>query len=211
VQEYETAAIGIEKKVIKIVLCIGQVIVGIGDSRSIFNGNNQLAFAAFQINTVNAALRRGQSVLEGVRGPRITIPRSHIINSTKIKGDCCATIRTNRINGMGNGPHLSRAYIENAANKLVPFPVVPDNLRLRTGYPLQHTALLPVPGSCISQPDPTVIVLKVNHPYFDAIFGSWRSAFESNPHAQHISIMGIELQLVVIPEPVVSRSAGDRS
>ena len=79
------------------------------------------------------------------------------------------------------------------------------------GPPLEHAALLPTPGATLSQLDPLVAVLKIDHADLDHIAGRGRAVFKVDFHPQHEAAGGVKLQLVVVPEPVMFGTVRDGS
>src|SRR5262245_35695252 len=96
---------------------------------------------------------------------------------------------------------LSRLYVEDVADKVIAFAVIPNDLTLRTGNPLQHTALLPTPSRTFAQLNPTVIVRKIDHADANRIIRPRRAMLEIDFHAEHVAIRRIEFQLVVVAKP----------
>ena len=71
--------------------------------------------------------------------------------------------------------------------------------------PLEHAALLPAPGAALAQLDPAVAVGQIDHADLDHVVGLRRAVLEVDLHAQHVAAGRIELELVVVAEPVVLR------
>lgn len=89
----------------------------------------------------------------------------------------------------------------------------PDRSRgfgLRAGKPLKHAALLPVPGPGLPQPNPTIVIVEVNHPDLDHTVGSGRTVLETHFHPEHVAAGRIKLMLAVVTESVMLRSLDDR-
>lgn len=96
------------------------------------------------------------------------------------------------------------------ANVLVVLPVIPENLSLGAGPPLEHAALLPAPGAAAIQLNPAVGVLQIDHADPDDIVRFRAAMLEINLHRQHIPAGGVELELVVVAKPVESWAACNR-
>lgn len=88
--------------------------------------------------------------------------------------------------------------------------VVPDHLGSGAGQPLKHAALLPIPGAAFAQLGPAILVACVHHADFDNVPGPGGPMLEIDFVGQGQAARRIELQLVVVAEPVKLRSAGDR-
>ena len=88
--------------------------------------------------------------------------------------------------------------------------VVPDHLALRAGEPLEHAALLPAPGPALAQLDPAVAVVQVDHADLDHVVRARRAMLEVDLHAEDVAAGRVELQLVVVAEPVEFRPSRDR-
>ena len=54
-------------------------------------------------------------------------------------------------------------------NKPISLAIIPKNFRLRSGTPLQHTSLLPVPSLAFAKRNPSVTIFQVDHAYGDHI------------------------------------------
>jgi hypothetical protein len=100
-------------------------------------------------------------------------------------------------------------HVEEVAHVVVGRAVVPDDRRLAAGQPLQHAALLPAPGRSRAQLDPAVAVGQIDHADLDRVVGFGRAMLETDLHAQHVAVGGVEFQLVVVAEPVVFRPPRD--
>jgi hypothetical protein len=96
--------------------------------------------------------------------------------------------------------------IKNVRDEPVILTIVPDNFSFRSWEPLQHAALLPVPGARVTPLDPLVAVSRVDHADFDNVVGSRRTMLEIDLVTKNITPGGIEFQLVVVTEPVKLRA-----
>ena len=94
-------------------------------------------------------------------------------------------------------------------HELVVEAVIPDHFFLRSGNPLQHATLLPIPGTAASQFDPAIFILKVDHADLNGVVRPWAAMFEVDLISEHEAACRIELQLVVIGEPMELRAACD--
>ena len=100
-------------------------------------------------------------------------------------------------------------HVYDVADEAAVHAVVPDNLPVRAGDPLEHTALLPAPGPGLAQLNPAVAVGKINHTDADQIFCVRRAIFEIDLHAEYVAAGGVELQLVIVTEPVMLGPGSD--
>ena len=100
-------------------------------------------------------------------------------------------------------------------DELVIDAVVPDDFLIPgisgTGDPLQHTTLLPVPGAALSELDPVVLVVRVHHANLDYVISNGTAMLESDLVAENEAAGLVELELVVVAEPMVFGPASDRS
>src|SRR5262249_58256876 len=87
--------------------------------------------------------------------------------------------------------------------------LVPQHLRLRAGHPLQQAALLPAPGAGEAELRPAVLVLQVDQADADHVLGPGRAVLEVDLYPRDVAPRLVELQLVVVAEPVVLRPARD--
>jgi len=177
---------------------------------NIRDGNNQLLRAVFKIETENAGVfrRRLIGVRVGQTGVAITGP--HIIDSPEIRRDSRAAIRTESVEWIRQRSFLAGLNIKNVAHKSVALPVVPENVGFRPRPPLQHTALLPAPRPACTKLAPAVALLQVHHSDLDNIVSLGAAVLETHLHPQHVATSGIELQLVVVAEPMEARTGCDR-
>ena len=88
-------------------------------------------------------------------------------------------------------------------------PVVPDDFRFRAGKPLEHAGLVPAPGACLAQVDPAVAVLGIDHADAQRVGGGGQAVLEAAFDTKGVAAGRIELQLIVVAEPVELRSLGD--
>src|SRR5690606_9682494 len=63
--------------------------------------------------------------------------------------------------------------------------------------------------TALPQGNPSVVVLKVDHPDLDHVLGRGRTVFKIDPGGKHVAAAGVELELVVVAEPVMSGAVGD--
>lgn len=87
--------------------------------------------------------------------------------------------------------------------------VVPHDGGVGAGDPLEHAALLPVPGVGGAEFDPLVFVLEIDHADLDDIVGFGGAVLEVHLIGQDVAVVGRELQFVIVAEPVEARQAGD--
>jgi hypothetical protein len=112
---------------------------------------------------------------------------------------------------VGENGRFAGSGVHYASDEMVALTVVVDHFPIRSGDPLQHAALLPAPGAGGTERNPAVIVPEIDHAHSDAIGGGGRAVFEIDLVAEAEADGGIELQLVVVAEPVMPGSTGDRS
>jgi hypothetical protein len=108
---------------------------------------------------------------------------------------------------MWQSSFLAAMNIKDVTCEMVVLPVVPYNLVFRARKPLEHTALLPAPGGALAEFSPPVAVFQIYHPDFDDIAGFGAAMFEIDLHPECIPAGRVELQLVIVAEPVEFRPA----
>ena len=101
--------------------------------------------------------------------------------------------------------------IENVRSEVVSLSVVPDNLVFRARPPLEHTTLLPAPSAAVAELDPAVPVFQIHHSNPDNVVGFGAAVLEIDLHPENIAAGGIELEFVVVAEPVEFWPVGDRA
>ena len=87
-----------------------------------------------------------------------------------------------------NGPLLPGLDVHEVADEVAIDPVIPKRIDLRAGLPLRHPALPPVPGAGSRE---------------------WRTPLKRDFARKNIAARRVKLQLVVVTEPVESRTLGD--
>ena len=95
-------------------------------------------------------------------------------------------------------------------DEAVALAVVPHDLAVGTGPPLQHATLLPAPGPRAAQFNPPIAVGQIDHAKANLVLGPGLAVLKIDLHPQDAAVGRIELQFVVIAEPVVLRSPGQR-
>jgi len=147
------------------------------------------------------------------RSPQTTIivGGPHVFKAMKVDRQRGLAVGAESENWVGESPLPTRPDVQNVADKTAVFPVVPDYFLSRLRQPLQHAARLPAPGAALSQLDPAVSVLQVDHSDSDNVLRHRRAVLELHLHAQRIPSRRIELQLVVVAEPVMLGAGCDRA
>jgi len=112
---------------------------------------------------------------------------------------------------MGQRARAARLHVEHARDETAVLAVVPGDIAIRARDPLQHAALLPVPGVGAAEVDPAVAVLRIDHPDADRVGLRRRAAFEVDLVREHEAVVGGEQELIVVAAPVELRTARDRA
>ena len=112
---------------------------------------------------------------------------------------------------MGQGARAAGLHVEDARDELAVGAVVPGHIAIRARDPLQHAALLPVPGVGAAEVDPAVIILRVDHPDADRVSLRRRAAFEVDLVGEHEAVVSREKEFIVVAAPMEFRPAGDRA
>ncbi len=97
--------------------------------------------------------------------------------------------------------------MEHTADEAITLSIVPDHFGRRARAPLQHASLLPAPGAARAELNPPVVITCIDHSDSDDIAASRRAMLERDLHPEHVPRARVELQLVVVAEPVVFGSA----
>ena len=173
------------------------------------DGENQIPLPRHQIDPPDAGILRREDIAVGVGDARIAVSRTRVVNAPEVGRDRPLAVRREGVDRRGQRPLLACLDIENVRDELPVLAVVPNDFRRRTGQPLQHATLLPSPGAAFSQIDPAVIVGEIDHADADHVIGPRRAMLEIHFHAEYVPVRRVELQLVVVAEPVKFRAAGD--
>ncbi len=180
-----------------------------GDLRDVREREDQLLLAGSHVDMEHAGPRRRKLVAMFVGESGIAVPGAHDVQSGKVGNKCETAIRAEGIDRRGKRPELLGLDVQQPADEFVPFPVVPGDFGLRPGPPLEHAALLPAPGVGLSELDPLVCVGEVHHADIDDVPRLRGAMFEVDFIREHVAIRRIELEFVVVAEPVIFRPAGD--
>ena len=97
----------------------------------------------------------------GVGQASVSVAGPHILYAAKIRRHGGVPTGTDSVNGARQRPFLAALDIEDAADIMVAWPVIPENFGLRAGPPLEHATLLPAPGAAVVQLNPPVGVLLI--------------------------------------------------
>jgi hypothetical protein len=112
---------------------------------------------------------------------------------------------------MGQGAVAVGLHVEDSRHEPAVLAVVPGHVAVRTRDPLEHAALLPVPSVGAAEVDPSIAVLRVDHPDADRVGLRRGAAFEIHLVRQHEAVVGGEQELIVVAAPVELRAARDRA
>ena len=152
----------------------------------------------------------GRHVVEkAVADARVAVARAAVGHPREIAGHGFLAVRAERVDGRRQRALVAGFDIEDVADEAVLLAVVPDDLRFGAGNPLQHAALLPAPGLRLAEGNPFVFLVQINHADLDHIVRGGRAMLEADFVGEHKAVVGRELQLVVVAEPVELRSPRD--
>ena len=211
-QEDESRAIGIEQKMVEIVFCAAEVGVRVRDICHVGDGDYEFLAARFEVEAKYAGILRCQVVCVRVGQSCVAVARSHILDTPEIRCDGGSAVGAYRIERLRQCPLFARVNIKNVANESLAISVVPDNFPLlvagRGGPPLEHTALLPTPCAGFAELYPVVPVFQIDHTNTDNVVWLWAAMLEVNLHSEGVAAGRIELQLVVVTEPMELRPPG---
>ena len=209
VQEDKPPSAGRHQQVVEIMFDPAKIRVRVRYRGRLRDGQDQLALPGHQIDAPDAGILRREHAAVGVGDARIAVSGTRVVNAPEVGRDRPLAVRRKGVDRRGQRPLLTCLDIENVRDELPVLAVVPNDLRRRTGQPLQHAALLPSPGAAFSQVDPAVVVGEIDHADADHVIGPRRAMLEIHFHAEHVPVRRVELQLVVVAEPVKFRAAGD--
>ena len=208
-QEDEARAVGTEQQVVEVVLGPRQVAVRVGDRRRVGHGDDLAGLAGVQVHGVDARLFGGELVRVRVGDALVAVAGTHVVEAPEVGADGGAAVGRQRVHRGRHGAAGAGGGVGDARNVAVAGARVPDHLARRSGQPLQHAALLPAPRGGGAERPPGVAILQVDHADADLVAGPRRAMLEVDRHGQHVARGRIELQLVVVPEPVVTGAPGD--
>ena len=172
-------------------------------------GDDQLAGAGRQVNMPDAGLLGRELVAIGIGDAGVAVAGPAVVDAPEVGRHRLLAVRADRVDRRRDRALAPRVDIQDVADEGIVVAIVPDDLADGARQPLQHAALLPAPGAALAQLDPAVVVLQIDHADLDHVVGSGRAVLEVHLHAQDVAAGRIELQLVVVAEPVVLRSGGD--
>jgi len=201
-QKDESRAVRIKQQVVEVVLGVLWIAGDLAESGYVGEGYYQFPAARIKINSKDAGILRSRGVFVRVRQTGIAVPGSHVLNPPEIRRHGGPAIVANGINRIRQSSLAAAVNVKDVAYEPAILPVVEDNLVFRAGPPLEHTALLPAPGAALAEFRPPVAVFEIHHPDFDDIVGFGAAMLEINLHPEHIPADRIELQFVVVAEPV---------
>ena len=70
---------------------------------------------------------------------------------------------------------------------------------------------MPAPGVALSEVGPAIAVFRIDDTNTDEIVGGWKAMLNGALHAKGEATGGVELQFVVVAEPMKCRTFGDGS
>ena len=209
-QKFEARAIGTDEQVVEPVFCPGDISVRGRDRDDVGERENQIVCPGFEVDAPDAGVVGREVVVVGVRDAGVAVAGPGVVVSGEVGREGGLAVRREGIDGGGDCPFRSRSRVEEVGDESVPLAIVPDDPGVRTGEPLQHASLLPAPGGTSTEFGPAIPILQIDHSDRDVVVGRGRSMLEVDFHAEHVTAAGVELELVVVGEPVVPRASGER-
>ena len=208
VQEDEARSVGVEQQVVEVMLGRADVAVRIRQGGHFGNRDDELRLRAgrSQVERVDAGVLGRQHLAIRVGDAGVAVAGPHVVQPAEVGADGGAAVGGDRVDRRRQRARFARLQVQDAGDEPVSFPVVPDDPAVRAGYPLQHAALLPAPRPCAANLSPCVACLQVDDAHRDAVVRPRLAALEVHPHAQHVAAGRVELQLVVVAEPVPART-----
>lgn len=173
------------------------------------HGEDELFFAGFEVDAPEAGVGGGEDVFVGVGDAVVTVAGTGVVEAAEVGGDAPFAIGTEGVEGAWEGAFFAGFDVEEVADQLAVLTVVPHDGGVGAGDPLEHAALLPVPGVRGAEFDPFVVVLEIDHADLDDVVGFGGAVLEVDLIGQDVAVVGGELQFVVVPEPVEAGLAGD--
>jgi hypothetical protein len=145
----------------------------------------------------------------GVGDARVPVARAEVADAGEVHPQGPPAVRGEIVDGPGQDSLRPGFHVQDDGHEFPVLPVVPEHLPVRARPPLEMASLLPAPGPALAQRDPAVAVLEVDQADFDHVVGTGIPVLELDLHAQDVAPRRVELELVVIAEPVELRAAGD--
>jgi hypothetical protein len=179
--------------------------------RGIRQRDDHLLLARLQIDPEDTRFGRRQVVGVRVRQAGITVAGPRVVDASEIGRKSRPAVGTQAIDRVPDRAALTRLDVHHVTHKPVVLPVVPENLPVGTGNPLQHATLLPAPRTALAQIDPTVPVLQIDHADPDHIVRARAAVLEVHLHPQAVAARRIKLPFVIVSEPMVLGPASDRA
>ena len=184
---------------------------GVGDAE------DQFGLAGIEVDGPHAAAFGDQLVGERIFQPRVAVAGAEVVDPAEVGVEARFAVRGERIDRLRERPHpragldRPRRDLLEPAHEPVAVAVVPDDFAPVARSELQHAPLLPAERRGAMNRSISVRVRPVDVADADGILRGRAAALESDLVRQHDRVVRRELQLVVIPEPVVFRAAGELS
>lgn len=174
----EPRPVRVEQQMVEVMLDPRLFVGNLSHPGDLSQGDDQLRFAGLQVDVEDTALLRGQVV--GVRIGRavVAIAGTDVGDAAEVGSHGPLPDRADAVDRVRDRASLSRRHVENMADEVVPLPIIPDRRRFRSGQPLEHAALLPVPGDAFPEVAPAVVLFQIDHADFDDVIGPGRAMFK---------------------------------
>ena len=169
--------------------------------------NDRPRIPSLEVDDLNATVLGPHLITRGIGETNVAVARTELLDATKVGRDRAAPVRAQRVDRVPNRPRASTRGVVDAAHVTPIFTVVPQHSARRTRDPLQHATLLPTPSRARADLVPAIVGAEVDESDLDLVIRPWRSVFKTDSHAEHAAPGRVELEFVVVAEPVVSRTA----
>lgn len=150
VEENEAGAVWREQEVVEPVFGVFTEAVrasGVGNGGSLSHGEDELFFTGFEIDPPQAGVFGCEDVFVRIGDASVAVAGPRVVEAAEIRGNPPFSVRAESIDRAGKGALFSRFDVEKVADELAILPIVPHDGRFGAGDPLEHAALLPVPGA----------------------------------------------------------------
>jgi hypothetical protein len=174
-------------------------------------GNQKLRFAALKVDAPDPAVGGRGHIDVRVRHAGIAIAGTRMVQPPEVASNRPAPVRAQRVDGRRQlAPLAGHDVHDDGAEPIaIGGPLVPNHLASRLRAELKHTPLLPIPGGRSSDLRPAVAIFQVNETEADLVAGLRRTVLECGLHPEHVSRTRVELQFVVVAEPMEAGALGD--
>ena len=171
--------------------------------------NQEVGAPAFQVDTVQAVVRRGERQRGRVRVVGVTDDRAAVVHARVVQAQRGAAVGAHRRHRCLQGARGAAAQRPSARHHPPTLPAIVGQLLAVAGVdPVQHAALLQVEGAGFRQRAERA-VLRVHQADAGAVLGHWRPAVEVGFERQVAAPGAVPDIDPVVTEEVVRRPRGE--